>query len=109
MKSSFSMCCPVSISFADISSRHCSGMLNLSRSDGRTPSHLMSGVVRFALSNAMFFEPCMYTEMIFSPYGSASTSASTGMRRSRFSLLRNRRVATSGWPLAVIMTHGKRL
>jgi hypothetical protein len=26
-----------------------------------------AGVVRLAESNAMFLEPCMYTEMIFSP------------------------------------------
>ena len=37
---------------------------HLSRSEGRTPSHLMSGVVKLELSYDMFFEPLMYTERI---------------------------------------------
>ena len=36
----------------------------LLRSDGRTPSHLMSGVVKLLLSYDMFLEPLMYTERI---------------------------------------------
>lgn len=67
-KSSCSISLPVSMSFSVIGRRHCSGMLNLTdsvrqldaagerssshllRSDGRTPSHFMSGVVRLELS-----------------------------------------------------------
>jgi len=41
--------------------------LYLSRSLGRTPSHLMSGVVRLAESYDMAFEPFMYTDKIFNP------------------------------------------
>lgn len=48
---------PVFISSSVMGRRHCSGMLNRSKSDGRTPSHLMSGVVRLLLSYDMFMEP----------------------------------------------------
>ncbi len=48
---------PVLISSSVMGSRHCSGMLKRSRSDGRTPSHLMSGVVRLLLSYDMFMLP----------------------------------------------------
>lgn len=48
---------PVFISSSVMGRRHCSGMLNRSKSDGRTPSHLMSGVVRLLLSYDMFIEP----------------------------------------------------
>jgi hypothetical protein len=41
-------------------------------------------------------EPDMYTERILSPYGSESTSPSTGMLSVDLSFLRKRRVATSG-------------
>eukprot|EP00967_Tisochrysis_lutea_P007331 scaffold8701_cov28-Tisochrysis_lutea.AAC.2 len=40
--SSSSNSLPVFTSCSDISSRHCGGILYLSRSDGRTPSHLIS-------------------------------------------------------------------
>lgn len=52
---------PVFISSSVILIRHCCGMLKRLRSDGRTPSHLMSGVVRLALSYDMFILPFMYT------------------------------------------------
>lgn len=52
---------PVLISSSVIGRRHCWGMLNLSRSDGLTPSHLMSGVVRLELSYDMFMEPAEHT------------------------------------------------
>jgi hypothetical protein len=39
----------------------------------------MSGVVRLIASYDMFFEPFMYTERIFSPYGSASKRPRMGM------------------------------
>ena len=48
---------PVFISSSVMGRRHCSGILNRSKSDGRTPSHLMSGVVRLLLSYDMFMEP----------------------------------------------------
>ena len=48
---------PVFISSSVMGSRHCSGMLNRSRSEGLTPNHLMSGVVRLLLSYDMFIEP----------------------------------------------------
>ena len=48
----------------------------------------------------------MYTDRIFSPYGSESTRASTGMRSTSRRRRRNRRDATSGWPLAVRMMQG---
>ena len=62
MNSSSSSSLPVLRSCSDISSRHCCGIEYLSRSDGRTPSHLMSGVVRLIESYDMFFEPFMKTD-----------------------------------------------
>lgn len=53
---------PVLISSSDMGRRHCSGMLKRSRSDGRTPSHLMSGVVRLELSYDMFMDPGEFME-----------------------------------------------
>ena len=47
---------PVLTSCSDISRRHCAGMLYFSRSLGRTPSHLMSGVVRLIASYDIFLE-----------------------------------------------------
>ena len=41
---------PVRMSSSVIGRRHCCGMFRRSRSLGRTPSHLMSGVVRLLLS-----------------------------------------------------------
>ena len=38
---------------------HSRGTLYLSKSEGRTPSHLISGVARFALSWDIASEPCM--------------------------------------------------
>ena len=40
-------------------------MLNRSKSDGRTPSHLMSGVVRLLLSYDMFIEPACPPYKVF--------------------------------------------
>ena len=118
------------------------------RSDGRTPSHLMSGVVKLLLSYDMFFDPLMYTERIY--VAGASESLRWRADRARRGLhlqtvrvrvykaehrdaqiglhllqeksecvvvstcfdakvQRAHRVATSGCPLAVKMTHGKRL
>lgn len=48
---------PVRISSSVMGRRHCWGMLKRSRSEGRTPSHLMSGVVRLLLSYDMFIDP----------------------------------------------------
>jgi len=46
------------------------------------------------------------TDRIFSPYGSESTSASTGIFSSSRSFLRNSLDATSGCPFAVMMMQG---
>lgn len=106
IKSSSNSSFPVLISYSDMGRRHCAGILYLSKSDGRTPSHLMSGVVNEAESYDMFLLPDMYTERIFKPYGSESTRPNTGIFRVTFSFLRKMRVATSGCPLAVIITQG---
>ena len=50
-------------------------------------------------------EMAAYTEKIFSPYGSESTSASTGILSVSLTFFKNIRVATSGWPLPCCSSH----
>ena len=128
MNGSFKSSSPVFLSWAEIGKRHCSGKLYLSRSEGRTPSHLISEVVRLLESYDLqskpqemkvefrlkykqkylyiFFDPLQYTERILRPYGSLSTRARTGILSWSVILRKKRRVATSGWPFPVMTMHG---
>ena len=66
----------------------------------------MSGVVKLIASYAMFLLPFMYTDRILRPYGSASKRPRIGILSDERTLLRKRRVATSGCPLPEMITHG---